>query len=72
MVSYETKRASAYSADLRWRMIWQREVLGMTNREIAANLEDDTSTVWRTVKLLRETGDVQQRTPPGPIRKLLL
>ena len=37
MFSYETKRASAYSADLRWRIIWQREVLGMTNREIAAN-----------------------------------
>ena len=34
VINTETKRASAYSADLRWRMIWQREVLGMTNREI--------------------------------------
>ena len=36
----------------------------MTNRKIAANLGVNTTTVWRTVKLFRETGDVQQRTHP--------
>ena len=65
MFSYETKRASAYSVDLRWRMIWQREVLGMTNKDIAANLGFDSTTVWKTVKLFRDTGDVQPKTPPG-------
>jgi FixJ family two-component response regulator len=41
-------------------MIWQREVLGLTNRAVAANLGVDsvTVTVWRTVKLFRETGDI--------------
>ena len=72
MFSYEAKRASAYSADLRWRMIWQREVLGMTNRVIAANLGVDSTTVWRTVKLFRETGEVQPKTPPGALKKLSL
>ena len=70
MYSYDSKRASAYSNDLRWRMVWQREVLGMTNREVAANLGVDTTTVWRTVKLFKETGTVQPKTPPGAVKKL--
>ena len=49
MFSYEDKRASAYSADLRWRMSWQREVLGMTNRDIAANLGVDSEVVFEVV-----------------------
>ena len=61
--SYEPRRASAYSEDLRWRMIWQREVLGYQSSQIAVNLGVDCSTVWRTVKLFRETGDVHKRTP---------
>ena len=68
--SYEPKRASAYSVDLRWRIIWQREVLGLNSSEIAANLGVDSTTVWRAVKLFRETGDVQKKTQPGPIKKL--
>ena len=57
--SCEPKRASAYSVDLTWRIIWQKKVLDLNSREIAANL----GTVWRTVKLFKETGDVQKKTP---------
>ena len=42
----------------------------MSNRDIAVNLGVDSTTVWRTVKLFRETGDVHQKTPPGAIKKL--
>ena len=42
----------------------------MTNREVAANLGVDTTTVWRTVKLFKETGTVQPKTPPGAVKKL--
>ena len=59
-----------YSVDLRWRMIWQKEVLGLNSRDIAANLGVDSTTVWRTVKLFRKTRDVQKKTQPGAIKKL--
>ena len=36
--SYEPKRCSAYSDDLRWRMVYKRTALGLSYREIAANL----------------------------------
>ena len=62
--SYEPKRMHAYTKDLRWRMIWQKEVLGLKNSEIAFNVGVDYTTVWRTVKLFRDTGDVQKRAYP--------
>jgi len=68
--SYEPRRTSAYSEDLRWRIIWQREVLGLKSSEIAANLGVDCTTVWRTVKLFRETGDVQKQLYPSVIKKI--
>ena len=36
-MSIESKRSSAYSEHLRWRMFWQREALGYTY-EIAVNM----------------------------------
>ena len=68
--SYESSRASAYSNDLRWRMIWQKEVLGLETCQVAANLGVDYSTVWRIVKLFRETGDVQKKKQPGAVKAL--
>ena len=56
--SCETKQSSAYGDDLRWRMVWQREVLGHGYQIIAQNLNVDASTVWRTVKLFRDSGSV--------------
>ena len=62
--SYEPKRSSAYSEDLRWRMVWQREALGYTYEQISKNLGVDSSTVQRTVALFNATGSVQKRAYP--------
>ncbi len=46
MTSIESARCSAYSDDLRWRMVWQREGVGLTvhGTSIAKNLGVDKST----------------------------
>ena len=61
MASMETCRCSAYHDDLRWRMVYQREALGYTYQRIAANLNVDTFTVWRTVQLFLNTGGVNKK-----------
>lgn len=62
--SYEPSRSSAYSEDLRWRIIWQREGLGYTYGKISVNLGVDASTVQRTVTLFKNTGSVHKRPYP--------
>ena len=62
--SYEPSRRGAYSDNLRWRMVWQREALGFTYDQIAANLGVDKSTVQRTVQLFLNTGSVCKRPYP--------
>ena len=62
--SYKPKRSSAYSEDLRWRMVWQREALGHTYKQISKNLGVDGSTVQRTVVLFNATGSVHERAYP--------
>ena len=62
--SYEPKRATACSEDLRWRMVWQREGLGMKCTDVAVNLGIDPTTVWRRVSLFRSTGSVQKKSYP--------
>ena len=59
--SCEPKRCSAYSDDLRWRMVYQRTALGLSYREIAANLCVDVSTVCRIVQLFERTGTVSKK-----------
>ena len=56
--SCEPMRTSAYSEDIRWRMVWQREVQGLTLERVAWNLSVDVSTVHRIVKKFEETGSV--------------
>ena len=51
MTSWEPLRSSAYQDDLRWRIVWQREGLGLSRREIAGNLNIDRSTVRRIMFL---------------------
>ncbi len=34
MTSIESARFSAYSDDLRWRMVWQREGVGLTVEQV--------------------------------------
>ena len=59
--SCEPMRTSAYSEDIRWRMVWQREVQGLTLERVAWNLSVDVSTVHRIVKKFEETGSVSKK-----------
>ena len=63
-MSCEPRRASAYIKDLRFRMIWQKEALGLTYSQIADNLGVDKSTVQRTVTLFESTGSLKKRPYP--------
>ena len=58
--SCEPMQTSAYSEDIRWRMVWQREVQGLTLEQVACNLSVDVSTVHRIVKTFEETGSVSK------------
>ena len=64
MTSCEPRRSSAYSDDLRWRMVWQSEALGCSYSTIAQNLNVDKSTVCRTIQLFYSTGTVSKRDYP--------
>lgn len=59
--SCESRRSSAYSDDLRWRMIYQKDCLGLPYYNIASNLQVDVSTVKRMVKIWRNTGTVSKK-----------
>ena len=61
MSSYERKCTSAYSEDLRWRIVWQKEALGFSTEDVAANLGVDVTTVWRVAGRFEETGDVKKK-----------
>lgn len=58
MSALQSQRTQAYSSDLRWRMVYQRCLLGLACNEIARNLNVDKSTVSRVVNLFEETGIV--------------
>ncbi len=64
MASCEPHRCSAYSEDLRWRMVWQSEGLEYTHATVAQNLWVDRSTVSRTLQLFRTTGSVCKKLYP--------
>ena len=70
--SCEPWRSSAYSVDLRWRMLWQRKALGLTFAVIANNLGVDKSTVQRTVHHFDNTGSLEKNPYPKEraLRKL--
>ena len=62
--SYEPARLSAYSDDLRWRMVYQRMALGLTFDQISKNLGVDKSTAQRTVTLFKTTGSIHKQPYP--------
>ena len=64
MTSCEPHRSSAYSEDLRWRMVWQCEALGYTHAGVAENLGVDRTTVSRTLQLFYTTGCVSKKSYP--------
>ena len=59
--SYEPRRTRPYSEDLRWRMIWQREVKGLKIKQVASNLGVDSATVSRVVSQFQLTGKVNNK-----------
>ena len=61
MASCEKGRTSAYSEDLRWRMVWQSQALSIPSATVAKNLGVDISTVKRTVSLFQRTGQVGKK-----------
>ena len=63
-MSCELKRTKGYSSDLRWRMVYQVEILHKSCREVGKNLCVDPSTVSRTLSLFNATGNVQERKYP--------
>ena len=70
--SYEKERSKVYSLDLRWRMVWQHEVLGLSVKRIAENQSVDSSTVRRTLASseppeMSRTSHILQR---GPFKSL--
>ena len=62
--SIESARSSAYSEDLRWRIIWQQKALGYSCQEVAKNLCIDKSTVSRISHRFLLTGMVSKRKYP--------
>ena len=68
----EPLRCKAYSSDLRWRMVHQRCLLGLSYAEIANNLNVDSATVCGIVTLFEETGTVCsiQGYRETPLKKL--
>ena len=56
--SCESGRSKAYSSDLKWRVVYQKCSLGLSNTEVAKRLNIDPSTVSRTIQLFEETGTV--------------
>ena len=64
--SYEPRRTSASSDDLKWRMVWQCDTLGLKYSDVAANLGVDLATVCQTVTKFQETRVVQKKKYPSP------
>ena len=64
MTSCKRRRTCAYSEDLRWRMVWQKEALGYSYEDVGSNLGVDRSTVFRVVELFHTMGNVSKRQYP--------
>ena len=65
MASCEKGRTSAYSTDIRWRIVWQKEALLQSSAAIANNLGVDVSTVRRVVDRFHTTGGVEKKVYPA-------
>ena len=62
--SCEPRRTSAYSNDLRWRIIWQRDGLGLTLDQVSTNLSIHKSTVLRINSAFKESGLISKKSYP--------
>ena len=61
MTSCEPTRCSAYSEDLRWRIVWQTEALRYTSDQVASNLGIDKSTVNRIRQRWCTSGSLKKK-----------
>lgn len=68
-MSAEPGRKTAYSVDLRWRVVWQRLALDLPLRAIASNLSISVGTAHNIFKRFEDTGEVDPK--PAPKRKEL-
>ena len=64
-MSAEPKRKTAYSVDLRWRIVWQYIRMELSFRKIALNLNISCSTAQTTFTLFEQTGEVSPRGQPS-------
>jgi len=62
--SCEPYHSSAYSEDLRWRMVWQCEALGCTHARVDENFGVDRSMVSRTLQLFHTIGSICKKLYP--------
>ena len=65
MTSCKKLHSSAYSKDLRWRIVWQRYGLQLDILKIAENLSVDKSTVSRVLHTFCSIGLVSKKAYPG-------
>ena len=61
MALCERSRSSAYSSDLRWRIIWQRLPLSLPAKEVSSNVSVDLATVHRIVCKFESLGNVEKK-----------
>ena len=64
MTSSEPARSSAYSEDLRWKIVWQVLALDLPVKQVAANLCVDQTTVRRIVGKFEASGQVKKKSYP--------
>ena len=58
-MSAEPNRKKAYTADIRWRIVYQRMALELSFTDIAKNLNIARSTAYRTYQQFESTGEIQ-------------
>ena len=66
----EPGRRKSYSEGLRWRIVYQKHLMGLNYREISQNLMVSVSTVARIVDRLEHTGEVTRSVKPATERLL--
>ena len=68
--SAEPSRVSAYSCDLRWRIVYQHLGMGLSCRDVAKHLNFNPSTISSIVSRFDETGSVYPTDRKGVTSEL--
>ena len=61
-----------YSEDLRWRVIWMKEILGYQVDEVAAALRMSPRTIERYVSRVLNFGEVKANTIGRPLNSVAM